>query len=316
MRPRWLIEEEGPRPSIAARASQLLGALAVQLGDRLNESMTSAAELSPEAIAALQWIGRAPGVRSRDLGKALGIGNPAVAHLVASLQAKDLILRVRDPTDGRAARLRLSERGAQVARQASRARAHVTRSLVERLPLVLQPRLLRIAEALLAFLSEQPRKALEGCRFCDWELCRGDPTAPCPVVIAQASRQGSTWPVDRAPVSIHQDRRTIDGQDPPIDLWLEPGGIAFRLDPHRRLEVVCRGPERGRLELERLPEGHVALYAWNHATFTVLEAGREIFVQERALSLEMARGETPRQRVETLHGAFARRRETPPSRWL
>jgi hypothetical protein len=173
-----------------------------------------------------------------------------------------------------------------------------------------------VSELLLGTLSERPRSALEGCRFCDWELCRGDPTAPCPVVIAAASRQGLSWPVDRAPASVYEDRRTIDGQDPPIELWLEPGGIAFRLDAHRRLEVVCRGPERGRLELERLHEGHLALFAWNHATFTVLEAGREIFVQERALSLEMARGETPRQRVETLHGDFARRRETPPSRWL
>jgi len=115
---------------------------------------------------------------------------------------------------------------------------------------------------------------------------------------------------------IHVDRRIVDGSHPPVELWLEPGAIAFRLDSARRLEVVCRGQERGRLELERLPEGHVTLYAWNGATFTVLEAGREIFTQDRLLSLSMAPGETPRERVEQMFGTFTRRRETPPARWL
>jgi hypothetical protein len=70
------------------------------------------------------------------------------------------------------------------------------------------------------------------------------------------------------------------------------------------------------MELERLPQGHLAVHAWNGATFTVLEAGREIFVQDRPLSLDMAAGETPRQRLESLHGDFAARRETRLSRWL
>ncbi|MGZ6028039.1 MAG: MarR family transcriptional regulator [Myxococcaceae bacterium] len=316
MRPRWLIEEEGPRPPLEPRAAQLLGALAVALNDRLMESVSSAANLSSAAVAALLWIERAPGVRTRELRKALGVGNAAMSELVARLEADGLVLRERDRRDRRASRLRVSEPGARLARQAVQARAHLTRSLVTRLPGVLLPRLIRVSEVLLSTLSERPRSALEGCRFCNWELCRGDPTAPCPVVIAAASHHGSSRPVERPSVSIHEDRRTIDGQDPPIELWLEPGGIAFRLDARRRLEVVCRGPERGRLDLERLREGHIALFAWNRATFTVLEAGRESFVQERALSLDMARGETPRQRVETLHGDFARRRETPPSRWL
>jgi|GEM_PF-4238276 len=139
-----------------------------------------------------------------------------------------------------------------------------------------------------------------------WERCRGDPTAPCPVVIAAASRQGSSWTAERPSSSVHEDRRTIDGQEAPIELWLEPGGIAFRLGSRPRLDVVCRGPEPGRLEVEHLHEGHVTLFAWNDATFTVLDACREIFVQQRPLSLDLATGETPRQRVEALHGNFAR----------
>ena len=316
MRPRWLIEEEGARPPLEPRAAQLLGALSVAVSDRLLDAMGSAAGLSPEALAALQWIDRAPGVHGRDLAKALGIGAPAISRLLGRLEAEGLIRRERERHDRRAARLRVSELGARRAGQASRARAHLTRSLVERLPATMRPRLIRMTELLLAVLFEQPGAGLEACRFCDWELCRGDPTAPCPLVLATASRECSSRPLDPHRSPVHEERRIVEGADPPIDLWLEPANVACRLDSRRRLEVVCRGPEGGTLEVERLPEGHLALYAWNGATFTVLEAGREIFVQDRALSLDMGAGETPRQRVESLFGDLARRREIPPARWL
>jgi MarR family transcriptional repressor of emrRAB len=316
VRPRWLIEEEGPRPPLEPRAAQLLGALAVAVSDRLVASLSESARLSPAAVAALLWIHRAPGVRSRELRKALGIGSAAVAQLVSRLERLGLILRTRDPLDGRAERLRVSELGARSADQALRAKAHRLGSLVASLPEVLRPRLIRIAELLLPALSDTPRDLFRTCRFCDWNLCRMDATAPCPLVLASASR-GETTPAPESDTNrIREERQIVEGQDPPIELWLEPGAIAFRLDARRRLEVVCRGPERGRLELERQPEGHLVLYAWNDATFTVLEAGREIFVAERPLSLGMVPGETPRQRVESLLGPFSRRRETPPSRWL
>src|SRR5262249_23763883 len=154
------------------------------------------------------------------------------------------------------------------------------------------------------------------CRFCDWKLCRSDPTAPCPVALGVASREDTRRTFDPDLPPIYLDRSLIDGADPPIELWLEPGGIAFRMNSGRRLEIVCRRLVRGRMELERLPEGHLTLYAWNHATFTVLEHGREIFVQDRPLSLSMAEGDTPRKRVELIFGDFAHRRETPPPRWL
>jgi DNA-binding MarR family transcriptional regulator len=310
-----LIEEEGPRPAIEPRAAQLLGALSLAVSDRMLEAMVASSGLSAPALATLRWIHRAPGLRASSLAEALGISSQGVGHLISRLEREGLLLRERDRWDGRAEKLRVSELGARQVALASRARAHVTRSVVDRLPWGLRPRLTRIAELVLGALSEEPRAALHGCRFCDWALCRTDPTAPCPVVLATASRAGTSRVHDPDVVPAHEDRVTIDGAEPPIELWLEPGEVAFRLDPGRRLEVVCRGPEHGRIDLERLPEGHVALYAWNHASFTVLEAGREIFVQERALSLEMGRGEAPRERVESLFGDFAQRRRTPPPRW-
>jgi hypothetical protein len=148
-------------------------------------------------------------------------------------------------------------------------------------------------------------------------MCREEPAAPCPVALEIARRRGSTCTAyDPDAPLIYSDRRTVSGAKPPVELWLEPGAIAFRLDSRRTIEVICRSAVRGRIGFEQHPEGHIALYAWEHATFTVLEHGREIFVQERPLSLSMAEGDTPRKRVEFIFGDFERRRAMQPSRWL
>ena len=91
---------------------------------------------------------------------------------------------------------------------------------------------------------------------------------------------------------------------------------AFRLDSKRTLEIVCRSPERGRIDVESHRDGHITLFAWEHAVFTVLEHSQELFVQERPFSLEMVDGDTPRKRVELVFGDFDQRRAMQPSRWL
>ena len=182
---------------------------------------------------------------------------------------------------------------------------------------MLRPRLIRIAERLLTTLTDAPRRGFRTCRHCRWPLCREEPSAPCPVALELARRKGSTRTVyDPDAPLIYSDRRTVSGAEPQVELWLEPGAIAFRLDSRRSLEVICRSAVRGRMDVERLEEGHITLYAWEHATFTVLEQGREIFVQERPLSLSMAEGDTPRKRVEFIFGDFERRRAMEPNRWL
>jgi DNA-binding MarR family transcriptional regulator len=311
-----LIEMEGPRDPIEPRAAQVLGVLATAVTDRMVGAMTRFTGLSPTALAALLWIGRLPGIRASVLMEGLSTSQPSTARPLTRLETRKLILRERDRGDARAERLRLSELGARKALMATRARAHAMRQLVEELPLALRPRLVRIAELLVPAVTAGSETAFHGCRFCDMSLCGSDITLPCPVALAAASQHSSSAWIDPELPAIYSDRTVIEGRDPPFELWLEPGAIAFRLDSTRRLEVVCRSPVRGRIELERLPEGHITLYAWNHATFTVLEHGREIFVQESHLSLSMADGDTPRKRVEFVFGAFDKRRAMQPNRWL
>ena len=279
--------------------------------------MCTATGCSAQGVAALQWIHRAPGVRNRDLAGVLRISSPAAAQLLARLESKGLVLRTRENRDRRETTLRLSELGVRRVVQAERARAHLAQTLVDRLPFVLRPRLIRITERLLTALVDTPRTGLHVCRHCNWRVCREDPAAPCPVALRQAEHTGSSrTPYDPDAPLLYQDRRTVHGAQPPIELWLEPGHIAFRLTADRRLEVVCRAPGPGRIQVEKSPEGNLALYAWEHGAFTVLEAGREVFVQERPLSLDMGQGGSPRERVESLFGDFARRRAIPPRRWL
>jgi len=307
---------EGPREPIEPRAAQLLGVLATAVSDRLLSAVTRPTGLSPAALAALLWIGRCPGIRASALTKGLNTTAPAVTQLLARLESQKLILRERDRSDARAERLRLSELGARKALMATRARAHAMRQLVEELPLALRPRLIRIAELVVQAITAREETAFHACRFCDMNLCQSDATLPCPVALATASRHSSSRWIDPDLPPIHSDRTVIQGADPPFELWLEPGAIAFRLDSKRRLEVVCRSPVRGRMEFERLPEGHITLFAWDHATFTVLEHGQEIFIQESHLSLSMAEGDTLRKRVELLFGDFEQRRAMQPNRWL
>lgn len=280
--------------------------------------MTTSTGSSVSAAAALQLISQRPGLTQDALRAPLGLSQGSVNRLVARLVEDGLVLREDDLRDARAVRLRASELGERRALRARIARAEVTGRMVDLLPGVWIPRLARISERLLAGLAHSREAAVRLCRFCSWAVCREDARAPCPVVVAATTHDcpgGPTAPTLEGGRA-YQDRRMIDGAEPHIELWLEPGGTAFRLPASRRLEVLCRGEQPGRLELERLPEGHLALYAWPGAIFTVLEAGREIYVEERALSLSSGAGATTRERVESIYGDFRRRRQLPQHRWL
>ena len=317
--PRWVKEQEGP-PTWASteRLGNLLGAVALAVTDRLQGLLGSSTGCSIHWVGALQWIGRFPGIRPGDLARVLEIGTPAVSGLVSRLRKEGLTLVTRDRRDQREVALRLSELGARRVRLAIRARARFLESLIKPLPVVLLPRLTKACERLLAMIADTPRAALATCRHCDWSVCRMDAEVPCPVVLTTARRTGPTGSFSDGLESTarYEDRRTIDGTEPPIQLWLEPANVAFELGSGRRVEVLCHGPWPGRIDLERSPEGHVALYAWERATFTVLEAEREIFVEERPLGLRTPRGTSMRRRIESLFGKLEDRRARSPRRWL
>jgi MarR family transcriptional regulator, negative regulator of the multidrug operon emrRAB len=194
MSPRSLRDPDVEPTNLQLRAANLLGALAVGLVDAMNGAVQRSLECSEAGVAALLWIHRAPGLRNEELSDLLGMCPSSAGRLVSRLVAEGLVLREADPGDGRAIRLRTSELGARRALMAAIARGEVTRSLVEGLPGVLIPRLVRIAERLLTAMADGPRTGLRICRFCHWAACRNDETAPCPVVLATTTPRCPSGP--------------------------------------------------------------------------------------------------------------------------
>lgn len=194
--PRWLREDE--RDSIPwerrqdHRLENLLAALAVRLGDLVQERMAAAARCSPTAVAALQWVGRGRGLRTCDLAEALGITMPGASQLVASLIADGLVQRARSPHDHRQWRLHLTELGGARTLAAVRARAEAVGELVGTLPFPWRLRLIRILERLLGRMVDSPQAVLRVCRHCDWNVCRRTGIEPCPAALAQAERMTSS----------------------------------------------------------------------------------------------------------------------------
>jgi DNA-binding MarR family transcriptional regulator len=113
MSPRWLREDEpdsaGWEKQQDRRLENLVGALAVAVGELVQERMAAAAGCSPTAVSALQWVGRGRGLRTRDVAEALGISMPGASQLIESLIGAGLIERSRYAHDQRQWRLRVTE---------------------------------------------------------------------------------------------------------------------------------------------------------------------------------------------------------------
>ena len=310
MRRRWFLEEED-LPSQQDRAANLLGALAVGLNDRILAALEASLELLANSVAVLFAVDARPGLSIEEVRAPLGLTQTTAARLVAGLVSQGLMLREVHRGDARFVSLRTSELGRRRVLESEDRAVPAHPRAGRACPMVLDASAGPDGGAPARSTGETPRHVgpdlpvLQSCR-----LPRGpdrampgrprgdDPRLP----------ERSTLPTADGG-RLYQERRIVDGADPPIELWLEPGGAAFRLPAGRRLEVLCRGDRHGHVELERLPEGHLALHAWPGAIFTVLEAGREIFVEERALSLSVGLGTTTRERVESIYGDFRRRRE-------
>lgn len=189
--PRWLREDERDTSwerRQDERLENLLAALVVTLGEGVQDRMAAIAGFSPTAIAALQWLGRGRGLRTRDLAEALGISSPGASQLVASLTAAGMVRRARSAHDQRQWKLHLTELGVRRTGAAIRARAQLVHQLLATLPFPWRLRLLHILERLLTSMASSPREVLRICRYCDWNTCRHGTTAPCPVAIAQVGR--------------------------------------------------------------------------------------------------------------------------------
>ena len=167
------------------RTANLLGALALALGDRMKVAMTAAAERGPTATAAILSLHGWPGRNIEELRGALEISHSAAVRLIDRLEAEGIVRRVRDAAaDARTVLLLLTPAGE---RQADLVLAARERALADVLAQALDDTQTAVlaghAARLLATLSEGSATMRRICRCCDLQTC-----TDCPVEAAGASR--------------------------------------------------------------------------------------------------------------------------------
>ncbi len=72
-------------------------------------------ELRPTSFSLLSLVHHEPGLNSRQVSKALGVRPPNLVSIIASLEARGLIERRPDPTDGRSLGLHPTADGSRLA---------------------------------------------------------------------------------------------------------------------------------------------------------------------------------------------------------
>jgi MarR family transcriptional repressor of emrRAB len=163
------------------RTANLLGAAALAVSDRLLAGATEAAGTSESGAAALVVLLGAPGLSVTELGRRVGLGQPAAARMVDSLVARQFV--ERRPGAGKSVAVHPAPDGRAAARRILRARSSRLADLVGRLDEAERSALDGVLGRLLSFAYEDVPSSDRLCRLCDREACVAD--AECPVGAAE-----------------------------------------------------------------------------------------------------------------------------------
>jgi MarR family transcriptional regulator, negative regulator of the multidrug operon emrRAB len=162
----------------------VIGALAVVLGDRIRDATEEASGMGgalPAALAALhEWAG---GRTIETLAGGLRLSHSRTVRVIDRLEAAGLAARARDPADGRGVLVRLTPAGRSAGQRVLDARAGALEAGVTSLDPGDRRALAAIAERLLADATTGRRAAGAICRFCDAHAC-GHDVGRCPVTRA------------------------------------------------------------------------------------------------------------------------------------
>jgi DNA-binding MarR family transcriptional regulator len=187
-----LAEQAGSHTSLDGTGN-VVGALAVVLGDQMADATSAAAGRADSAAAALaallHFLDRPTVDRLRQV---LGLTSSGTVRLLDRLTESGLVERLPG-IDGRSAAIVLTEAGHATAERVCQARAEV----LGRALAVLSPQeradLGALSGKLLVGMMRGPGAVRWGCRLCDTGICRGAPGG-CPVGNAARERYGAAVP--------------------------------------------------------------------------------------------------------------------------
>lgn len=159
------------------RTANLLGALACEIAERLDQMLKDHPNASDSAAAALNVIGFYEGCSNNALSRALKLSHTTTVRLIDKLAAQGLVER-RQGTDRRAVSLFLTKRGREQARAVVKNRCLALGQIVDVLSERQRDQLDKLAEILLRSLTTGAEEADHICRLCDDSAC---PSDDCPV---------------------------------------------------------------------------------------------------------------------------------------
>jgi MarR family transcriptional regulator, negative regulator of the multidrug operon emrRAB len=164
--------------SSSARTANLLGALSLAVHERLRAATEGTDPLAGSEPATLVTLAHYPGQSIEALRRTLAITHSGAVRLVDRLERAGLVARAPGGP-GRTLAIALTRSGRAAAAGVLARRQAVLDEIVESLPSDEQAALARVAERVLASLTEDRQSGFHLCRLCDEAVCvRG---AYCPV---------------------------------------------------------------------------------------------------------------------------------------
>lgn len=159
----------------------VLGAAGLAISDLVSASVTESAGASRSGAAALTVLVQAGDLSVTELGRRIGLSQPAAARMVDTLERSGTVSRA--PGSGREVLVRLTASGQRVARQILADRSVRLMSLLDGLTHTEQKTLSGLVDKVLANIYTAMPDVNHICRLCDRRQCvRTKPR--CPVGLA------------------------------------------------------------------------------------------------------------------------------------
>ena len=164
-----------------AHAVNVLGAGALAIADFIDTSVTEAAGTSRSGAAALAVLLQAGGLSVTELGKRVGLSQPAAARMVSTLEEAGQV--ERHPGLGRQVRVELTQIGRSSAQLLLQRRSRQVADLLEGFSSSEEQTLARLLDKILTRVYERVGDANRICRLCDRHDCVSTGLR-CPVGLA------------------------------------------------------------------------------------------------------------------------------------
>ncbi|HSE69004.1 MAG TPA: MarR family transcriptional regulator [Gemmatimonadales bacterium] len=166
------------------RASNLLGALAVALGDEISTATEGIAGHAAAGPAAIVTVGGEPGQTIESLRRALDLSHSGTVRLLDRLEAEGIVER-QAGKDGRSVAVFLTSAGKRVYQRILDARRQSMDAALGYLGSAERTQFMRLVEKLLYGITRSPAHSDHICRLCELDVC---PEGTCPVNCAALAR--------------------------------------------------------------------------------------------------------------------------------